>query len=180
MACSLPLAFYTFFYVGLFALPLVLAHPAATPEVAKTNSTTKDLGHRPGHTIEHNGITHRVCGTEKAGGRIVDAHKDLHALHKRKPNHRVMPRGHLVHEGDLWDVVEKEKRANRGNHVEGRKATTGSGIVVETYVHFVASTDQKDAYSQDDVASMVAEQVWSLRLLLLTIVTLLLHGCLDI
>lgn len=86
----------------------------------------------------------------------------------------------MVHEGDLWDVVEKKKRANRGNHLKGRKAATGSGIVVETYVHFVASTDQKDAYSQDDVASMVAEQVWSLRLLLLTIVTVLLHGCLDI
>ena len=140
--------------LALFALlfSLSVAHPAAAPEVAKTDST-KENGHRPGHTIEHNGVIHRVCGTEKTSEHVVDAHKDLRALHKKKPNHRVMPRGQLVHEGDLWDVVEKEKRMSK------RTATVGKGIVVETYVHFVSSTDQKDAYKPEDIASMIAEQV---------------------
>ena len=159
MARSLLFTFFSLFCIGLSALPLTLAHPTATLEVAKANSTTKGEGHRPGHAIELNGIIHRVCGTEKAEGHVVDAHQDLHALHKHKPHHRVMPRGQLVHEGDLWDVLEKEKRASGVNHLQGRKATAGIGIVVETYAHYVSTTDQKDAYSQEEVASMVAEQV---------------------
>lgn len=34
-------------------------------------------GHKPGHIIKHNGITHYVCGNEKADDHIINAHKDL-------------------------------------------------------------------------------------------------------
>lgn len=150
-----PLAYLSFFSLPLLALfPLLsIAHPAAVPEVAKTYSATNTGGHRPGHTIEHGGVTHKICGTEEAAGHIVTAHKDLAALHKKQPDHRILPRGQLVHVGDLWDVVKKEKRMSK------RKATVGNSIVVETYVHYVSSSDQKDAYTPEQIASMVAQQV---------------------
>ena len=59
-----------------------------------------------------------------------------------------------MHEGDLWDVIEK--RGLGGRSLEGRDT---AGIVIDTYVHYVSTTDQKDNYAPEDIAKMVAQQV---------------------
>ena len=49
-----------------------------------------------------------------------------------------------------------EKRGLGGRSLEGRGT---DGIVVDTYVHYVSTADQKDNYAPENIAKMVAQQV---------------------